>query len=141
MKPFYLDENLILKFPKREIYHTQPHEVWFKDEDIPLLGVIRGYFFDDHILVFVNDYNIPPLHPTIIMDWFNSYSSLNYVKLGANLVNGEYIAKLVMFRGETVRFRSIDSSEEDQNEKSLIEESNDLSLKSKIGFCENNSNK
>jgi hypothetical protein len=142
MKPFYLDNNLSIVFPKRDIYANQTLEVWFKDEGIPTVGVIKGYLHEDHISVFVNDFEIPPLHPAAIMDWFCSFKSLNYVELGANRVIGQYVPKLVVFRGgqlnlsETLATGSEHEEEEEGDEKgkNLIEEATEISTKEKIGF-------
>lgn len=120
MKPFYLDESLLIRFPKRAVYDTLSHEIWFRDEGIPILGTIRGYFYEDHVLVYVNDFDIPPLHPAVIMDWFNTYSSLKYVELGLNRVNNEQIAKMVLFRGDGVKFNPLEEEEDISND--LIEE-------------------
>ncbi|GMO69325.1 MAG: hypothetical protein Nk1A_8360 [Endomicrobiia bacterium] len=101
--PFFVDQDNKIIFPKREIYKNTSHETWFRDEGIPLFGVIRGYMFEDHILVFVNDYEIPPLHPGIIMEWFNTYESLNYIEMGVNRVENNQVAKLLIFRGKDMQ--------------------------------------
>jgi hypothetical protein len=137
MRAFYINENFNIVFPKREIYYSQPHEVWFKDEGIPTIGVIKGYFHDDHVSVFVNDFDIPPLHPAVIMDWFNTYKTLNYVELGANRIAGNYVPKLVMFRGGQLNLEETLSSAEEAKEeksKSLVEEVDTVGAKEKIGF-------
>jgi hypothetical protein len=147
MKPFYLDNNLNIVFPKREIYANQTLELWFRDEGIPSVGVIKGYFHDDHISVFVNDFEIPPLHPSAIMDWFNTYKNLAYVEIGANRVQTSYIPKLVVFRGgqlnlsETLATATEVGDDEEEGEekgdekgKTLIEEATEIDKKEKIGF-------
>lgn len=164
MRPFYINENFNIVFPKRGVYDREPHEVWFKDEGIPSIGIIKGYFHNDHISVFTNDFDIPPLHPGIIMDWFNSYTNLFYVELGANRVGDKYIPKLVVFKGgqlnlgetlATGKENGGDSKEEKPEElenggneddseeredkdedktENLIEESIKIGNKKKIGF-------
>jgi hypothetical protein len=136
MKPFYINETFNIVFPKREVYNAVPHEIWFKDEGIPSIGVIKGYLHDDHISIFINDFDIPPLHPAVIMDWFNTFKSLNYVELGANRVGNDYVPKLVVFKGSLLNLeKTLVSGEKlDDEGKSLTEEVEEVEIKEKIGF-------
>jgi hypothetical protein len=139
MKPFYLNEHSIIVFPKREIYNSVPHEIWFRDEGIPIFGVIRGYFNEDNITVFINEFDIPPIHPAVIMDWFNTFNSLNYVGLGANKVDNIYVPKLIIFKGATIppgslRPEELEKDKKEVKEENLIDEASKISEKEKIGF-------
>ncbi len=136
-KPFYLDKDLVIKFPKRDIYNGSTHELWFRDEGIPILGVIRGYLYDNYMIVFMNELDIPPIHPAVIMDWFNTYESLAYVQLGGNYIGDKLVPKLVVFKGTTIK---VDDVEQEETDKSLIEESNEIDSKETIGFKQNESN-
>jgi len=143
MKPFYIDEYSRLKFPKREIYNNQTHEVWFADEDIPMLNVIRGYMADNFMIVFMNDFDIPPIHPSVFAGWFSTYKNLDAIYLGATQVEKGYLGKLTVFRGH-VNAIDEDSEEEiiiDENSgtcDNLIEEATKLTDKPKIGFRNEN---
>jgi hypothetical protein len=150
MRAFYVNENLNIVFPKREIYNAVPHEIWFKDEGIPSIGVIKGYFHNDHISVFINDFDIPPIHPAVMMDWFNTYRACNYIELGANRIGENYVPKLVMFKGGQLNLDATlatgKEAEEDEEQKekneeekedeteNLVEESAKIGVKKKVGF-------
>lgn len=137
-RPFYLDENSMIRFPKREVYNNTTHELWFRDENIPTVGIVRGYFHNNHISVYINDYDIPPIHPAVIMDWFNTYNNLTYVELGAHKIGEEEVPKLVMFRGNTLKFTDEKKEEEvKEPKKDLVTESININSKNKIGYESN----
>jgi hypothetical protein len=153
MRAFYVNEHFNIVFPKREIYNAVPHELWFKDEGIPSIGVIKGYFHEDHITVFMNDLDIPPIHPAVLMDWFNTYRNCNYIELGGSRIRNNYVPKMVVFKGGQLNLSETlasaepakEDDEEDAEEREdknttedktedLVEEASKIGAKKKVGF-------
>lgn len=86
-KPFYIDRNTgLIKFPASK-YYDKSHAEWFTDVGYQWHDVTRGRVFlnsdkGDHILLYVNNFNIPAISIEILPYLFEHFPTVKWIGLG-----------------------------------------------------------
>lgn len=93
-RPFYIDPNTGSAYFSSAKYLTMSHAEWFTDIHMQWIGIVRGRVFitddhnDDHILLYVNNFNIPGTNMDVLPYLFEHFPTVKWVGLGC------YIGKL-----------------------------------------------
>lgn len=101
-KPLYIHpETLLVKFPSARHMNCS-HAEWFSAEGIPYLHTIRGYYVDDYVMLYTNDFEIPDVVVKILNYIFEYFPNIKWIGLGCNKGQpGEiWKPKLKVFKNE-----------------------------------------
>lgn len=83
-KPFYIDENtLLVKFPTASHMNTS-HAEWFNKDGIPFIHTVRGYYKEDYIMLYTNDFDIPNVSVQLLVYLFEYFPKINWIGLGCH---------------------------------------------------------
>lgn len=87
-KPFYIDPSTGTAHIPPAKYYNKSHAEWFTDMNYQWIGTVRGRFFstpdaeNDHILLYVNNFNIPGTNIEIIVYLFEHFPTIKWIGLG-----------------------------------------------------------
>lgn len=78
----------------------------FSNLKISWLDTTRGYLLDNHLVLYINDYEIPRFHIGCCIYFFNLFPNIEWIGLGCNKGNpGEvWSPKLIVKKGGICSF-------------------------------------
>lgn len=97
--PFCVIDNVMVLPPNCHVNST--HVEWFQDMEIPFINTVRGYIIENHILLYVNDFEIPNIDTHFLAYLFIRYPELEWVGLGCvkGVIGDEWKPKFVIRKG------------------------------------------
>lgn len=104
-KPFYIDSDTgLIKFPSAK-YMNSSHAAWFSNDGIPYLHTVRGYFFDDFIMVYTNNFEIPNVSILTLDYLFAFFPYIKWIGLGCDRgeIGKVWNPKYKIYRDDKVR--------------------------------------
>lgn len=108
-KPFYVHpESFLIKFPSAKHMNVS-HAKWFSEDGIPYIHTIRGYWKDNFVMLYTNDFEMPDISVKFMSYVFEYFPTVDWIGLGCN--KGEpgkqWTPKLKVYKDGTVEVKDV----------------------------------